>query len=347
MIIDNRCVGEEHSPFVIAEMSGNHNQSLEKALEIAEAAAIAGVHALKLQTYTADTLTLDVDGGDFLIRDKNSPWNGKRLYDLYQEASTPWDWHETIFERAHKLGILCFSTPFDESAVDFLEELDVPAYKIASFENNHLPLIRKVAATGKPVIISTGLATLDELSETVQAVRSEGCKNFALLKCTSSYPANPKHSNLLTIPHMKELFNCEVGLSDHTLGIGAAVAAVGLGASIIEKHFTLKRSEGGPDASFSMEPKEMSMLVAETTQAWSARGGVVYGPTDGDRESSSFRRSLYVSQNIRAGETLTSKNIRIVRPGFGLAPRYMADVLGKEAKNDLTKGTALRWSDIK
>ena len=276
--IDNISIGADNRPFIIAEMSGNHNQSLQRALEIVDAAARAGAHALKIQTYTADTMTLDLDEGEFRITDKQSLWQGKSLYQLYQEAHTPWEWHEPIFERCRELGMIVFSTPFDESAVDFLEDLDVPCYKIASFENTDLPLIRKVAETGKPMIISTGMANVAELDATVRTVREAGCSDLVLLKCTSTYPATPEDSNIMTIPHMRELFGCEVGLSDHTPGIGVAVASVTLGAAVIEKHFTLAREDGGVDSPFSIEPAELAMLVRETEHAWLALGKVAYGP---------------------------------------------------------------------
>jgi N-acetylneuraminate synthase len=268
MNIGNKVVGVGQSPFLIAEMSGNHNQSLERALEIVEAAAKTGAHALKIQTYTPDTMTLDLDEREFHISDPKSLWAGTSLYKLYGQAYTPWEWHEAIFKRAKEVGIIAFSTPFDASSVDFLESLDVPCYKIASFENTDLPLIRKVAATGKPMIISTGMASIAELDDTVRAAREAGCKDLVLLKCTSTYPATADNTNILTIPHMRELFGCEVGLSDHTMGVGVSVASVALGATVIEKHFTLNRAEGGVDSSFSMEPAEMTQLVVETERAW-------------------------------------------------------------------------------
>ena len=283
MQIADRQIGIDAPPFIIAEMSGNHNQSLDRALAIVVAAATAGVHALKLQTYTADSITLDVQAGDFFINDENSLWKGQSLHDLYSVASTPYEWHAPIMQRARELGMLCFSTPFDESAVDFLETLDVPAYKIASFENVHLPLIRKVAATGKPMIISTGMATVAEIDEAVRTARLAGCRDLVLLKCTSTYPATPADSNVATIPHMRALFGCEVGLSDHTLGLGASVAAVAFGAAVIEKHFTLRRADGGVDSTFSLEPEEMRALVVETERAWQSLGHVAYGTMEAER----------------------------------------------------------------
>lgn len=346
IVMGERPIGRDHSPFVIAEMSGNHNQSLERALAIVEAAARAGAHALKIQTYTPDTMTLNVAEGEFLITDPFSPWHGKTLYQLYEEAHTPWAWHQPIFERARALGLIVFSTPFDETAVDFLETLEVPAYKIASFENADLPLIRKVASTGKPMIISTGMATLAELDLTVRAAREAGCRDLILLKCTSTYPASPEDSHLMTLPHMRSLFDCEVGLSDHTLGVGVAVAAVALGATVIEKHFTLDRAEGGVDAAFSMEPAEMAQLVQETQRAWLAMGRVHYGPTKAERASIIFRRSVYVSQDIPAGGVLSRDNIRIIRPGLGLPPAEYESVLGKRVNRNLRRGEPLRREDI-
>jgi pseudaminic acid synthase len=339
-------VGLDHKPFIIAEMSGNHNQSLDRALEIVEAAAQSGAHALKLQTYTADTLTLDIDDGDFVIEEKDSLWKGKSLYELYQEAYTPWEWHEPIMKRARDLGMFCFSTPFDETAVDFLENLNVPAYKIASFENTHLPLIKRVAATGKPMIISTGMASIAELDETVRTIREANCEQFVLLKCTSTYPATPDNSNILTIPHMRKLFNCEVGLSDHTMGIGSSVAAVAHGATVIEKHFTLNRSDGGVDSAFSLEPEEMKQLVIETERAWQSLGKIKYGTSDVEKSSLVFRRSLYIAEDMKKGDILNKKNLRIVRPGLGLAPKYYEIFLGKKVNQDVSKGTAVSWKLI-
>ncbi len=341
--IAGRKIGRDSLPYVIAEMSGNHNHSLDRALAITEAAAKSGAHALKLQTYTADTMTLDISEGEFFISEKNSLWKGNSLYKLYKQAYTPWEWHKPIFEKCKELGIMGFSTPFDETAVDFLESLDVPCYKIASFENNHLPLIKKVAKTGKPIIMSTGMASVAELSEAVQTARQNGCKDIILLKCTSSYPSTPENSNLLTIPHMQELFNCEVGISDHSLGIGVAVASVVLGSVVIEKHFTLSKADGGVDSAFSMEPDEMKSLVTETKKAWQALGKIQYGQTEEEKKSMSYRRSMYVAKDIGAGERFTKENIRIIRPGFGLHPRYYEMLLGKIASKALRKGTPVAW----
>lgn len=343
ILIRDRKVGDKHQPWIVAEMSGNHNQSLERALQIVEAAANAGAHALKIQTYTADTLTINVDSSDFLIGDSKSLWKGESLYSLYQKAFTPWEWHRQIFKRCHELGLICFSSPFDETAVDFLETLGCPCYKIASFENIHLPLIRKAASTGKPLIISTGMANISELDEMVKAARESGCQNLILLKCTSSYPASPLNSNLKTIPHLRDLFNCQVGLSDHTLGIGAGIASVALGATVIEKHFTLSRKDGGVDAAFSLEPAEIRSLVDETKRAWESLGRVVYGPTAAEEKSKAFRRSLYIVKDIKGGEVLSKENLRIIRPGYGLAPKYFDIILGRRAKNAIKAGTPLSW----
>lgn len=343
MQIAHRPIGLDQPPFVIAEMSGNHNQSLERALGIVEAAAAAGAHALKLQTYTADTMTLAIDEGAFFISDEGSLWKGKSLHSLYNAAHTPWEWHPTIMQRAAELGLICFSTPFDESAVDFLEGLEVPAYKIASFENMDLLLIRKVAATGKPVIISTGMATLAEIDDAVAAARGAGCRDLVLLKCTSTYPATPENTNVLTIPHLRAMFDCEVGLSDHTMGLGASVAAVAHGATVIEKHFTLSRADGGVDSTFSLEPDELERLVVETERAWQSLGTVSYGAIEAERQSIQFRRSLYVVEDLKAGDPLTRDNVRAIRPGFGLPPKYLEQVLGRTVKQDVRRGTALAW----
>lgn len=341
--ISDKPVGPEHPPFVIAEMSGNHNQSLERAFALVDAAAASGAHALKLQTYTADTITLDVRGGEFEITDKNSLWNDRNLHDLYSQASTPWEWHKPIMERAAKHGMACFSSPFDESAVEFLETLGVPAYKIASFENNHLPLIRKAASTGKPIIISTGMASVAELDEAVTAAREAGCKDLVLLKCTSTYPATADNTHIATIPHLRSLFGCQVGLSDHTMGIGVSVGAVALGATVVEKHFTLARADGGVDSDFSLEPHELASLVKETDRVWRAMGTVRYGPTEAERQSLQFRRSLYIAEDMRAGDIFNARNLRVVRPGLGLQPKLIDHMLGKAITRDAAKGTPLSW----
>jgi pseudaminic acid synthase len=346
MQIAGRQIGASCQPFVIAEMSGNHNQSLGRAFDIVDAAAASGAHAIKLQTYTADTITLNVRGGDFEIVDPNSLWAGQSLHDLYVKAYTPWEWHQPIMQRARQHGLLCFSSPFDESAVDFLEELDVPAYKIASFENNHLPLLRRAAATGKPLIISTGMATLSDLDRAVTTAREAGCRDLVLLKCTSTYPATPDNTNIRTIPHLRELFGCEVGLSDHTMGVGVSVAAVALGASVIEKHFTLARADGGVDSAFSLEPAELAALVQETQRAWQALGDVRYGPTEAERASVQFRRSIYVAAEIAEGELFTSENLRIVRPGFGAPPHLYDQLLGRPARRAYQPGTPLSLDQL-
>lgn len=339
--IGDRLIGPDQPPFIIAEMSGNHNQSLERALSIVDAAAECGAHAIKLQTFTADTITLNVRSSDFSINDTESLWYGKNLYDLYSKAYTPWEWHKPIIDRAASLGLICFSSPFDETAVDFLDDLDVPAYKIASFENNHLPLIRKAALTGKPLIISTGMASLGELSEAVDAARTAGCTNLILLKCTSTYPATPTNTNILTIPHLKELFNCQVGLSDHTMGVGVSVAAVALGACVIEKHFTLSRDDGGVDSDFSLEPHELTSLVQESERAWQALGSISYGPSEAEERSLQFRRSIYVSADIQEGELFSSSNLRIVRPGNGAPPSLFESLIGRRARKNYKCGTPL------
>lgn len=336
--IGNVIIGNDQKPFVIAEMSGNHNQSLERALQLVDAAAEAGAHALKLQTYTADTITMK---GAYTISDPKSLWNGKELHDLYKEAYTPWEWHKAIFDRAKEKGMIAFSSPFDETAVDFLETLNVPLYKIASFENTHHPLLIKVAKTGKPVIVSTGVSSAEDIAESVKVLRDAGCKDLILLKCTSTYPATPENTNLNTIPHLAKLHNCIIGLSDHTMGIGASVAAVALGARIIEKHFTLRRADGGVDSAFSLEPEELKALVIETERAFLALGKIQIGIQESESKSVFFKRSIYVAEDIKAGEVFSEKNIRVIRPGDGLHPRFYLDLLGKKAKKDHKKGTPL------
>ena len=344
--LGDHLVGPDYPPFIIAEMSGNHNQSLDRALALVDAAAEAGAHALKLQTYTADSITLDATSTDFYIHDPNSLWSGQKLYDLYDKAHTPWEWHKPIMDRASEKGLLCFSSPFDESAVDFLLSLDVPAFKIASFENNHLPLIRKAASTGKPIIISTGMACLADLERAVHAARSSGCRDLILLKCTSTYPASPANTNIRTIPHLNQLFSCPVGLSDHSMGVGVAVASVALGASLIEKHFTLSRADGGVDSAFSLEPAELKLLVDETRRAWQSLGSIQYGPTEAELKSLSLRRSIYVSSDIHVGDTFTTDNLRVVRPGYGAPPYLLDQLLGKKARQSYAAGTALSYDQL-
>ena len=333
--IADRLIGRDHSPFVIAEMSGNHNQSLERALEIVEVAARTGAHALKMQTYTPDTMTLDLDEREFHISEAESLWAGTSLYKLYAEAHTPWEWHEPIFKRARELGIIAFSTPFDDKAVDFLESLDVPCYKIASFENTDLPLIRRVAATGKPLIISTGMANLAELDETVRAAREAGCKDLVLLKCTSTYPATPKNSNIITIPHLRELFECEVGLSDHTMGVGVSVASVALGATVIEKHFTLDRCMDGPDHAASLEPDELKQMVKSIRNIEKAKGHEVKKPSNSEEKNISIvRKSIVATKEIKVGDEFTSDNLGVKRPGTGISPMQWDEVVGKVASKN-------------
>ncbi|MBK7305599.1 MAG: pseudaminic acid synthase [Chitinophagaceae bacterium] len=346
MQIGNYTISTNNAPFIIAEMSGNHNQSIERAFKIIETAAKCGAHAIKLQTYTADTITIDHRGGLFDIKDESSLWKNRNLYELYEEAHTPWEWHEALYKCAADNNIIIFSTPFDDSAVEFLEKINSPAYKIASFENNHLPLLKKVAQTGKPVIMSTGVSSLQDLAESVEVLRSNNCTDLVLLKCTSNYPANPLNSNLKTIPHLRSLFNCEVGLSDHTMGIGVPIAATALGATVIEKHFCLSRAEGGVDSAFSLEPDELKNLVIETERAWQSLGTVQYGIQPTEKKSLLFKRSIYVVKDIQEGEQFSYENIRVIRPGDGLHPRYFEQLLGNTARVSLTRGTPLSWDKI-
>src|SRR5690554_140856 len=346
MNIAGRKIGVGVPPFIIAELSGNHDQSLDKALSMIDAAAAAGAHAIKLQTYTADTITLDVHEREFFIDNPESLWHGSSLYQLYQKAYTPWEWHEPLFARAKQLGLIAFSSPFDLTAVEYLESLDVPCYKIASFENTDHGLIAAVAKTGKPVILSTGMASQAELAESDEVLRANGCNDFVLLKCTSQYPARPRDANLSTIPHLKQLFNCEVGLSDHTTGIGVSVAAVALGATVIEKHFVLDRSEGGVDAEFSMEPAEFKSLVDECVRAHDAVGKVHYGCTEKEMASRVHRRSLYIAEDMKTGERFTKENLRSVRPGAGLPTKHLPVLLGRAIKQDAKKGTPMSWNLI-
>ena len=346
MIIKGIEIGINSKPIVIAEMSGNHNQSLEKALEIVEIAANTGAQFLKIQTYTPETMTLNISEREFFINDNNNLWSGRSLYDLYAEAATPWEWHLPIFEKARSLGMIPFSTPFDSTSVDFLESLNVPCYKIASAEIIDIPLLKKVASTGKPMIISTGMATLGEIAEAVNTVRNAGCNDFILLKCTSTYPSLPIDSDISTISNMRDVFDCEVGISDHTMGIGVSVASIAFGAVVIEKHLTINRNDGGVDSAFSLEPHEMKQLVIESQRAWESLGKVKYGPTVSELKSLKFRRSLYVTKSIKNGDEFTESNIRAIRPGLGLPPKYFDLVLGKKAQCNIDIGTPLKWEHL-
>ncbi|MFW7378388.1 MAG: pseudaminic acid synthase [Oligoflexus sp.] len=341
--IDGKVIGYGYKPYIVAEMSGNHNQSLENALKIVDAAADAGADAVKLQTYRADLMTLKVDDSRFKVTDESSPWYGKDLYQLYEEAYTPWEWHEPIFKRCEEKGISCFSSPFDLEAIEFLESLGCPAYKIASFENQDLDLIAAACRTGKPVIVSTGMASLSILEEVVLTARENQCKSLTLLKCTSAYPADPAEINLNTIPHLQKLFGVNVGLSDHTLGIGVAIASVALGAVMIEKHFTIDRREGGVDSSFSMEPNELSMLVAESGKAWKSLGQVTYQLGEKETKSTAFKRSLIAIEDIPEGTVFSDLNIKALRPGFGLPPKYKSIIFGRRSSKFIPKGTFINW----
>ncbi len=337
-------IGLNYRPFIIAELSGNHNHSLDRALEIVEAAAKTGAQALKLQTYTPDTLTLDLKTEEFMLRDKDSLWKDQSLYDLYKLAYTPWEWHEPIMKRAKELGMICFSTPFDETAVEYLEKLDVPAYKIASFEMNHIPMIRLAASKGKPMFFSVGMSTKEEIQEAVETAEQAGCHDIILLKCTSAYPAKPEDANILTIPDLRQSFSdCEVGVSDHTLGLAVPLTAIAHGATVIEKHMTLKRADGGTDAAFSLEPEEMKNLVIESERAWQSLGSVRYGYSKAEEPSLQERRSLYIALDMKAGDVLTKENLRCIRPSYGLHPRYYEALLGKKILKDVKKGMPLSW----
>ncbi len=342
--IAGRAIGPDHPPFVIAEMSANHNGSLDRAFEIMEAARQAGAHAVKLQTYTADGITIDHDGPGFRI--EGGLWDGRTLHALYQEASTPWDWHEALFAKGKELGLIVFSSPFDFEAVDLLERLNAPAYKIASFELIDLPLIQRCAASGKPLVMSVGMADLEDIAEAVTAARDAGAHDIALLHCTSGYPTPPEDADLRTIPHLAQAFGTVTGLSDHTPGIGAAVAGVTLGAALIEKHFTLRRSDGGPDAAFSLEPDELSALCSNVDIAWRALGGVRYERSESEKGNAQFRRSLYIVEDLAEGGELTPTNLRSIRPGFGLSPKYYDMLIGKRVNRPLTRGTPMSWEFI-
>lgn len=341
--IDGRYIGVTEKPFIIAEMSGNHNHSLERAIELVELAAKSGADAIKIQTYTPETMTLNISEGEFVVKGKENLWANRTLYDLYSDAQTPWEWHQAIFDKGRELGITVFSTPFDATAVDFLEDLNVPCYKIASFEVTDIPLIKLVASTKKPLIISTGMASISELGEAVEVARDSGCEHLVLLKCTSSYPATPENSNINTIPHMREMFGCEIGISDHTLGIGVSVAAVALGATVIEKHFTINRAEGGVDSAFSMEPIEFNSLVTEAERAWQSKGVVSYGATAAELGSLKYRRSLYFIRDLVKGATVTERDVQAIRPGLGLPPKYVDIVIGLRVSKDIKLGSPVKW----
>ena len=342
--IEGLIVGENQPPFVIAEMSGNHMGSFERAKRIIESVAASGAKAIKLQTYTADTMTIDLNEREFHIDDEKSIWHNRSLYELYQEAHTPWEWHADLFNYARSLELIPFSTPFDITAVDFLETLNVAIYKIASFEITDLDLINKVASTGKPIIISTGMANIEEISEAVHTARDSGCKDLVLLKCTSAYPANPEDANLISIPHLMKIFNCQVGISDHTLGLGTSIAAVSLGATVIEKHLTLNRKDGAVDSLFSLEPQEFKNLVIESENARKSIGIVKFGSSINENLSASHRRSLYIVENLKKGDVVTSANLKSIRPGLGLAIKFRKDILGKKVKTDVVRGTPASWN---
>ena len=342
--IAGRRIGPKAPPYIIAEMSGNHNGSLERALKILQAAKAAGADAVKLQTYRADTITIDHDGPEFLITE--GLWAGRRLFELYASAAMPWDWHEPLFRRGRELGIAVFSSPFDASAVDLLQSLDAPAYKVASLEIGDTALIQRMVATGKPMIMSTGASELGEIAEGVATARAAGCRDLILLHCTSGYPTPPAESNLRTIPHLAEMFDCPVGLSDHTMGTAVPVAAVALGARVIEKHFTLARADGGVDSAFSLEPHELAQLVADCRIATEALGQVQYQVTPSERAIRPLRRSLYVVSDVAAGETISERHVRSIRPGLGLPPKYLATILGRKASRDVKRGSPLDWTMI-
>ena len=344
--IDKSKIGEKYKPFIVAEMSGNHNQSINNALKIIDEASKCGVDAVKIQTYTADTLTINSKKNDFQISDKKSLWKNQSLYELYKKAYTPWEWHKKIFNHCKRRGLICFSSPFDHTAVEFLENLNVPAYKIASFEINNIPLIEQIAKKGKPMIISTGLASLKEIKEVIKTAYKNGCKKIILLKCTSSYPSEPIDSNIVTIKDLKRKFNCEVGISDHTKGIGVSIAAISQGATFIEKHFTLDRKKGGVDSDFSMEPDEMRQLVKEANNAWQSLGKIFYGSTKSEKNSLKFRKSIYAVQSINKNEQFTKDNIRVIRPGYGLEPKYFNKIIGLKSNKNLTVGDPIKFSSV-
>ena len=347
MKIKNINIGINNYPIIIAELSGNHNRSLKKAIKLVEEAKKCGIKLLKLQTYTPDTITINSRKKDFLINDKKNIWHGKNLHDLYSQAYTPWEWHYPIFQKAKELGIICFSSPFDPSAVDFLETLKVPAYKIASFEITDFPLIKRVAETNKPIILSTGMASIKEINDAIKLIKKHGKSEFALLKCTSSYPANPKNINLKTIIDMRKKFKCEVGISDHTLGIGVSIASIAFQSTIIEKHFTLNRKDGGVDSKFSIEPSEMKQLVVESKNAWESIGSIKYGFRSSEKMSLKYRKSIYISKDMKKNEEFTHNNIKVIRPGLGMHSKYFEKIIGLRVNRNVSRGTALIKSMIK
>lgn len=342
--IAGRKIGPGHEPYVICELSGNHNGDLDRAMKLLEAAAATGADAIKIQSYTADTITIDHDGPAFKI--EGGLWDGRTLHELYAEAQTPFEWHAPLFRRARELGVTLFSSPFDESAVDLLEEMGAPAYKIASFEAVDLPLVAYCASKGKPMIISTGMANLEEIGEAVKTAQDNGCKDLVLLHCVSSYPAPDEQSNVRTVPDLGERFGVISGLSDHTFGSAVAVSSIALGGSVVEKHFTLARADGGPDAAFSLEPEEFTSLVEDCKRAWRSLGRATYDLQGSESGAVQFRRSLYVVEDIAAGDPLTRRNVRSIRPGQGLAPKHLPEVLGKAASRDLKRGEPLDWDAV-
>ncbi len=333
-------------PFIVAEISGNHDGSIDRAKALIDIAYQAGVNAVKLQTFTADTITLNAKNDEFWVSDKENLWQGQSLHDLYQKAATPWEWHKELFDYCQDKGLLCFSSPFDESAVDFLETLNCPAYKIASFELVHIPLIQHAARTGKPLIMSTGMASELEINDAVEAAKAAGARQIILLKCTSAYPSKITDANLSTIKDMHEKFQCPIGLSDHSLGIDVPIVATALGAVLIEKHITLDRNDGAVDSAFSLQPEELIQLVKSVNTAWSTLGQVTYGGSQSEEKSKVYRRSIYVNKAIRKGEYFSTDNLSVVRPGLGIAPKYLADIIGKKATSDISENSPLTWQKI-
>jgi len=346
MKINNILIGKKNAPFIIGEISSNHNQSLETMMNMLELSKKIGLKVIKIQTYKHNTITLNSNRKEFIIDKEHKLWGGKRLYDLYKQAHTPWEWHKIIFDKCKRLGLTCFSSPFDESAVDLLEKLNAPAYKIASFEITHIPLLKKVGKTKKPVILSTGMATKKEIIEAIETLKEAGCKNFAILKCTSTYPAKPRDSNIITIPEMIKEFKCNVGISDHTPGIGVSIAAISLGATIIEKHITLSKDSDAVDSKFSLDFKEFKNLIIESKRAWNSIGKISYGPTKNEKSSIINRRSIYVTKNLKKGDKITKNNIKVVRPNLGEKPKYYDYFIGKKVKKNFIKNTPIKKENV-